>query len=475
MCRLTKLQLIFSLLLTLVAFIFRVHRIEIPVAWVFDEIYHAYTAEFYALNDPRGYEWWHPIPQGLALEWLHPPVEKLLMGASIHIFSTPTEYFSQTNPPLGAKTTFAWRFPTAVCTSLTVLVVILMGTRMFNFPTGFLAGLFYAVDPLSFVHGRLATSDGIFTFFSTLAFYRLYIFLAEYPRKYLQNLLLHGLTLGLAFSTKFTGTFNIIWSTLSIVAFFVWRHFTLRTYATQATRLKKSAVPSATHNADYTLDKLFLTLLTLALLVLNVYLFSYLQWWLQGHTWQQFYELHNQIIRYHMGLKATHPFSSHPLSWPIMQKPVWIYMGTDEFGNPLNIWSTGNKATWYGGLVAVFYFVGLLGARFINVVRQGILGEQTATLNQSVNRKPNRFIEAGRFSNASGFFTALATKYLTNQNLGLIFLLTAYFGMFLPWALSPRIMFIYHYLPALPFLFLLLAKFLFTLIYKFGGLIGKFI
>ena len=438
----TKLQKLLILLLTVFALTARLHRLEIPVAWVFDEIYHAYTAEFYALNDPRGYEWWHPIPQGLALEWLHPPVEKLLMATSIHIFSHPFEPYSQTNPPLTPDVTFAWRFPTALCTSLTVLIIILMGTRMFNFWVGFLAGLFYAIDPLSITHGRLGTSDGIFTFFSTWAFYRLYIFLLEYPQKYVKNLIWLGVIVGLAFSTKFTGVFNIGWTVILVTLFFVWRH--------NFTKAKNRRV-------DYSLDRLFLTLLVFGLTVLNVYLFSYLQWWMQGHTWQQFYELHNQIIRYHIGLKATHPFSSHPLSWPIMQKPVWIYMGRDEFGNELNIWSTGNKWTWYGGLVAVVYFVGLLVTRFYRAIGQGI--------------------EPGKRSGNTAHFNLAKTvvTFLSPRNTKILFLLTAYLGMFLPWALSPRIMFIYHYLPALPFLFLLLAKFLFTLVDKFSGFIGKFV
>ncbi len=398
-------QKILTMGLILIALTARLYKLYIPVEWVFDEIYHAYSAEFYALNDPRGYEWWHPIPQGLAIEWLHPPVEKLLMAASIHVFSKPFIPLSQTNPPLDYKTTFAWRFPTAACTSLTVFVLILLGTRMFNFPVGFLAGLFYAIDPLSFVHGRLGTSDGIFTFFSTLAFYQLYIFLVEYPHKYMKNLLLLGITVGLAFSTKFTGVFNIFWATVLIIALFIYR--------------------------KQTLDQLFVTLLTFALTILNVYLFSYTQWWLQGHTWQQFYELHNQIIRYHIGLKATHPFSSSPLSWPIVEKPVWIYMGRDEFGNSLNIWSTGNKWTWYGGLVAAACAVAKLIVRIYGMMRLRRLA-----------------------------------LFITPENFKLVFLLIAYFGMFLPWALSPRIMFIYHYLPALPFLFVLLAYVIFVVVHR---------
>lgn len=406
----TGIQKLLAIVLTVTALIVRVNRLSTPVEWVFDEVYHALSAEMYALNDPRGYEWWHPLPEGLAYEWLHPPIEKLLMAASIHVFSTPFVPVSKTNPPLTASTTFAWRFSSAVCASFTVLVIILMGSRMFNFPVGLLAGLFYAIDPLSITHGRLGTSDGIFTFFSTLAFYRLYIFLVEYPKKYTQDLLLLGLCVGLAFSTKFTGVFVIGWSVISVVSLFIWRGYLVK--------VKE-------RGADYGFGKLLLILSVFGLTVLNVYLFSYLQWWLQGHTWQQFYELHNQIIRYHINLKATHPFSSNPLSWPIMQKPVWIYTGHDEFGEVLNIYSTGNRATWWGGLASVIYFCTTLIVRFIKTVK---------------------------FRKHRTFFTS--------ANLKILFLLTLYFGMFLPWLLSPRILFIYHYLPALPLLLLLLAKLL---------------
>lgn len=420
--KISKLQIILAVALTLTAFGVRVYRLDIPHEWVFDEVYHALSAEMYALNDPRGYEWWHISPEGLAYEWLHPPIEKLLMAGSIKVFSHPFVPLSKLNPPLDASTTFAWRFPSAVCASLTVLVIILMGTRMFNFPVGFLAGLFYAIDPLSFVQGRLGTSDAIFTFFSTLAFYQLYIFLADYPKKYIQNILLLGLGVGLAFSTKFTGVFTIFWSGFFILALFIYRRYFVK--------VKKRKI-------DYSLDRLFLTLAIFALTIINVYLFSHLQWWLQGHTWQEFYELHNQIIRYHIGLKATHPFSSPPLSWPIMQKPVWIYMGQDEFGKSLNIWATGNRVTWYAGLASVVFF--------------------TTSL----------FVRLGK-----AIHTKKLAKFFTPDNVKLIFLLTLYFGMFLPWLLSPRILFIYHYLPALPFLFLLLAKAIHTAI-NYLRLLGR--
>lgn len=131
-------------------------------------------------------------------------------------------------------------------------------------------------------------------------------------------------------------------------------------------------------------------------------------------------------------------------------------MGHDEFGNELNIWSTGNKWTWYGGLVAVAYFVAVLVARLVNVVRQS--GEAPLTKGDSIIRNRSKKSKQPAFG---GFLTRTLVNFLSPHNLKILFLLTAYLGMFVPWALSPRIMFIYHYLPALPFLFLILAEFVY--------------
>ena len=71
-----------------------------PKNYIFDEVYHAFTAQAYAQNDPRGYEWWHQSPvKGTAYEWLHPPLSKLLMAVSISVFG---------------NNSFGWRFTPAI-------------------------------------------------------------------------------------------------------------------------------------------------------------------------------------------------------------------------------------------------------------------------------------------------------------------------------------------------------------------------
>lgn len=47
--------------------------------------------------------------------------------------------------------------------------------------------------------------------------------------------------------------------------------------------------------------------------------------------------------------------------------------------------------------------------------------------------------------------------FLKKRSAELAVLIFGYFVLFAPWALSPRIMFVYHYLPSLPFMSIVLA------------------
>lgn len=131
-----------------------------------------------------------------------------------------------------------------------------------------------------------------------------------------------------------------------------------------------------------------------------IYVFSYLPFFASGHSFSQFIELQGQMWWYHTGLAATHPFQSSWWSWPILYRPIWLFTQTRD-ALVSNIYAMGNPLIFWFGLIAVL----LTGIK-------GVL----------------------------------------ERNNKLLFLIVAYLGFFLPWALSPRIMFLYHYLPSLPFL-----------------------
>jgi len=136
-----------------------------------------------------------------------------------------------------------------------------------------------------------------------------------------------------------------------------------------------------------------------------VYLASFAPFFALGHTWSELIELHYQMFWYHSHLQATHPFSSSWWSWPFMLKPMWFYTQSQN-GMISNIYAQGNPAVFWIGFAAVIFL--------------------------------------------------LCTAIITRRR-ELWAVLIAYGGLFIPWSLSPRIMFLYHYLPSIPFLSLALA------------------
>jgi predicted membrane-bound dolichyl-phosphate-mannose-protein mannosyltransferase len=132
-----------------------------------------------------------------------------------------------------------------------------------------------------------------------------------------------------------------------------------------------------------------------------VYLASYLPMFLTGHNLSIFWGMQQQMWWYHTGLKATHPYTSPWWNWPLMVRPIYLYT-SDEIGNMVSrIYAIGNPAIFWGGLVAI--------------------------------------ISAAVYSFKE-----------RNRKLGLV--VFSYLAFFVPWAASPRIMFLYHYLPSIPFL-----------------------
>lgn len=141
------------------------------------------------------------------------------------------------------------------------------------------------------------------------------------------------------------------------------------------------------------------------LLPLVIYFASYTPFFLTGHTLGQWWETQRQMWWYHTNLEATHPYASPWWSWPINGRPTWLFTEAQS-GRVSNIYALGNPIIFWGGLASVL----------------------VATVRVLKKRKKE-----------------------------LLLVLAGYFLMFLPWAASPRIMFIHHYLPAVPFLVLLLA------------------
>ncbi len=153
-----------------------------------------------------------------------------------------------------------------------------------------------------------------------------------------------------------------------------------------------------------------------------IYVATYIPFFTAGNSLSDFNELQNQMWTYHTRLDKTHPFSSKAWEWPLTGGQVWCY--TDERGestntqedtnvgkstkptHAANIYAMGNPVIWLGGLASVA-------------------------------------------------FLAITTAY--QRRLTHIILLVAYLVFWAPWLFSPRIMFLYHYLPSVSFLYIAMA------------------
>ncbi len=137
-----------------------------------------------------------------------------------------------------------------------------------------------------------------------------------------------------------------------------------------------------------------------------IYVLNYLPMFLTGHTLDIFIGVQKQMWWYHTGLVAEHAYTSPWWSWPFLARPIYLFTSEEVGGMVSRIYAMGNPLVfWFGG---------------------------------------------------AAVFVAAANSFIKkNKKLG--FLVFAFFAFFATWAVSPRIMFLYHFLPALPFLSIMLA------------------
>lgn len=360
----------YLLIILVVAFAVRIYRISEPPKYYFDEVYHAVTAKLYARNDPAGYEWWHPAPEpDTAIEWLHPPIAKLTQAVGIKIFG---------------ENALGWRVSSVLFSLGVISATYYLALQLFKVKRiAVVAALLVSIDGLLLAQARLAMNDIHVVFFIVLSLIAYAKFREE--KKSLQQkklLLLSGLFAGLATSTKWSGVFVIGIYGLDQVLL----------------AIKTWKFPSA-----FDLFKFFIAWIFVPIVV---YVLSFSQFWIQGHTVAQFVELHKQIWYYQTHLTATHPFQSAPLQWIFDIRPVWLYVDYSHQGMIGNIYNMGNPVIFYGGLLSLLWL-----------------------------------------------FAKCVHRYRWES----WFLFLSYLSVWVLWLFSPRIMFFYHYAPAVPFLCIGLA------------------
>ncbi len=346
----------------------RLYRLDVPSGYYFDEVYNAFTARAYLHGEKDAYWPWTPNPPGMAYDWTHPPLGRLLMAAGMKA---------------AGENAAGWRLGSALAGTAAVALAAALALELFGSPgIALFAALFLSLDGLSFTQSRIAMNDIYFSAFALLAVWAYARWKKD--RRSPGRTIFTGLCLGLAAATKWTALYLFC-----IVGLDLALDFFLDREALRASLPRRAAA--------------LLALCWLALPAF-IYLAAYTQFFLLGWSVSDFITLQREMWRYHTGLSVTHSFQSVPLQWLLNLRPVWLYVDRPAPGLEANIYNTGNSVVYFSGLAAA------------------------AVSARHFLRRPEHRL-----------------------------LLTAYFMLWVPWLLSPRIMFFYHYLPAVPFLCVLLG------------------
>lgn len=360
----TKSLLICILLFSLVI---RLWQIDYPKTYVFDEVYHAFTAKEYLKGNIAAWEWWTSPPPGVAYEWTHPPVAKEIMAGSMFIFRSESPW--------------AWRLPGVILGVVNIYLLYLITKNLFkNESLAVLTAFLYSLDGLSFVQSRTGMNDVYLISFGLTSL----LFLLK------KKFWISAIFLGLALSSKWTGFYLFVFEITLVL---------------KMTGLKG-----------------FKNLIWFIILPPIIYLIAYLPFFWTGHNFNQFiniealvncqllktenpcqssFGLQNQMLHYHSHLVATHDYSSPWWSWPLNLYPVWYFVEYHPNGYISNIFASGNPIMFWLGITTMILCL---------------------------------------------------IEYLRKRSFGLLVVTLGFLIFWLPWALSPRIMFLYHFTPSVPFL-----------------------
>jgi dolichyl-phosphate-mannose--protein O-mannosyl transferase len=343
-----------TLLVTVVAGLLRFLRLDQPAttltdkgvvqgpADIFDEVYYAcdaYNLVTHGVEKATAAGAPFCTPTDAPAFVVHPPLGKWLIGLGEKAFGFDT---------------FGWRFAAAVVGTLTVLLVIRIGRRMTGSTLlGGLAGLLLALDGLHFVQSRVAMLDVFLVFWVVAAFAALLVDRDHLRARLTRNApddldhggrlghrpwrLVAGVCAGAAVATKWSALFPLAVMVLLSLAWEASARRSAGVSKPRRTTVRRTAAGFG---------------LAFVLLPTVVYLASWTGWFVQDDGWSRnwadgrgtsvpylpdapfevlpdatrsLWHYHWEIYHFHATLDASHPYQSHPLSWPFLGRPVSYY------------------------------------------------------------------------------------------------------------------------------------------------------
>ena len=362
--------------------------VELPPTYMgetyFDEIYYVRSAEQY-------------LHFQVPYEWTHPPLGKLIIASGIAVFGF--------NP-------FGWRIMGVIFATLMIPLIYVLGKKLLGTWIGGFASAFLLVfDFMHFTMARISTVDTYVVFFSLASqlFFLIYLknVLKEGWKTSVLPLFLAILFFAFGFSTKW----------------FVLYGFAGQLVLLAALRLKEvSKLKKGITDKIYAFtDRPFTLILGFLLLLVLIYFLTYIPDMLAGRSLVEVINLQGSMYNYHATLTATHPFSSPWWTWPLMLKPLWLYVSY----LPNNVTSTitlmGNPLVWWVG------FACIIGISVFSVAKVA---------------------------------SSAGKRVFHNAGFPAVFIVTFFFFQWIPYMLISRVTFIYHFYLNVPFLSLATAYFI---------------
>jgi dolichyl-phosphate-mannose--protein O-mannosyl transferase len=342
----------------------RLWHLGTPAEQMFDEVYYAKDAK--AIVDGRvspkpPYRW----AAGDEVSWPHPELGKMAIAVGVVLFGDRA---------------FGWRLPSVVAGMVLLACVYPVARRLgLPPPWALLALLFAAADPLGMAQSRIATLDVFVAAWTVACVYLALRYVQGDGR--LWPLFACGAAGGAALATKWSGVLALVAAALILAAAW-WAARRARpapvavrpsaALAGDPSRPDAAVVPSLARGEAPppaepdrafrpgggpeaagrdsarrdTARSLTLALLALVAVPAAIYLISYAQYFLAGHTLADFRELHRQMIVFNLNLEATHTYASAAPTWIIDYRPVWYYFN-DVDGTYRGIVAIGNPFLWW--------------------------------------------------------------------------------------------------------------------------------
>ncbi len=338
-------------LILLISTALRLWQLGTPAEMMFDEIYYAKDAK--AIVDGRvgthgQYRW----AAGDEVSWPHPEMGKLAIAAGIRVFGDRS---------------FGWRLPAVIAGIGLLACVYPLGRRLgLSPPWAIIALLFAAADPLGIAQSRIATLDIFIAVWTVVCI----LFVLRYVQDGWRTrwLFVSGAAGGMAVATKWSGGLAIVTALLIILtAWLAQRRAARRDAVGESDGEAADEQPDGHVVAGGALSPLNLmpdaeavpaapprgsagsrvALIVAALIALPalIYLLSYAQYFVAGHTVADFIELHRQAVIFSLNLRATHTYASLAPTWIVDYRPVWYYFeGTKTYHGVIAI---GNPFLWW--------------------------------------------------------------------------------------------------------------------------------